>query len=394
MNATEKFYLKRNIWTIYIFNFFKGLIFFLPIYTLYLQQELFTAFNVTLIISIQAIGRILFEVPTGAIADLFGRKNTLIISAVVGIIALIFLGIGGSLMFFIIFAILNALSEGLQSGTDTAILFDSLKLIDKKTNFQKVVTWDIGAWQVGAIVSAIVGGTLASISLKLPVILTIIPWIISLLILFWLKEPKYDKESHRDILRQMRDSTKVIMHDTQLKIIFITSILIFSFSEIAYQLNPLLFTYKNIPIEYFGVISAVIFALAFLGSIITSHWLTTKFKDKTILIVSAIISPIILFSAAMTTGLWTAILIALGSLSWSVRLPIITDLTNRNIQSKHRATVLSIGSLFNILGLAILAPIFGLITDANTVAYTFKICALLSLTAIIPLMFIKGRKIK
>jgi fucose permease len=152
--------------------------------------------------------------------------------------------------------------------------------------------------------------------------------------------------------------------------------------------------FRSIPIEYFGIISAVIFALAFLSSIITSHYLTYKFKDKHILIASAIMSPVLLFSATLTTGLWTAVLVSLGSLSWGVRLPIITDLTNKNVESKHRATILSIGSLSNILGIAIFAPLLGIITDAYSINYTIKVCALIALTAIIPLMFIKEGRTK
>ena len=67
----------KNIRLMYASTFISGMLFFLPILALYFEKNLFTITNVALIFSIEAIAVTLLEVPTGAIADLFGRKKHL-----------------------------------------------------------------------------------------------------------------------------------------------------------------------------------------------------------------------------------------------------------------------------------------------------------------------------
>ncbi|NOQ55345.1 MAG: hypothetical protein GQ477_00915 [Nanohaloarchaea archaeon] len=96
------------------------MMFFLPIYALYLEQNLFTMTNVALIISIEAISAAVFEIPTGAIADIFGRKKTLISAYMFSLISIIFLYVGGSMLMFVFYAILNSVGRSLASGALTA----------------------------------------------------------------------------------------------------------------------------------------------------------------------------------------------------------------------------------------------------------------------------------
>lgn len=410
--------LKRNIWIIYLFNFLKGLMFFLPIYALYLQQELFTIFNVTLILAIQSIATLIFEVPSGAIADLFGRKRSLIISSIIGVIALIFLGIGNSLIFFIIYAILTAFSESLLSGTDVALLFDTLKNknqlekkdaillsessvgkkevpmlveeLQKQTSFKKVIALNNCMWPIGASISSMIGGILATISLKLPIWITIIPFTIASLIVFLIVEPKYEREKQRNIFSHMFNSVKIISKKKQILLLFLAGFLFYSFGEVAHELASIFYAFKNIPIGYYGFIFAGSFGLSFLGSYF-SHNISEKLGNKKTIILSALLPPFLLYGATITLGLWSAVLIVLGGLCWGVRWPVITHLINLEINSKNRVTIISIGNLANKLGLAIFAPFFGYFSGLYSINVAFKLIAFLSLLTVILLFFIKEK---
>jgi MFS family permease len=406
--------LKSNIWIIYVANFLKGLMFFLPIYALYLQQELFTVFNVALIISIQSVFVILLEVPSGAIADLFGRKNTLIVANIVAIIALIFLSIGTSLIFFIGYAIFIALSESLNSGTDIAILFDSIKNVNKEAkkeaialskaaiesktitplstdiHFKKVIGINSSMWQIGASISAVIGGVLAGQYLRLPIYATIIPFILALILTFFITEPQYQKEKHSNILTHISKSGKLFIKKKQLLILFVAGFLFFAFGEVEHQLNAIFFSFKGIPIEYFGLIFALIFGLSSLGFLI-SHAVSSKFGNKSTVIISEILSILLIFIATLTFGIWTSILIIISSLFWGIRGPIITHLTNLETASKNRATIISIGNLGNRLGLAICVPIFGIISDIYNINFVFQLTSGLSFTAVFVLLFLKDK---
>ena len=103
-------------------GFFRGFEFGIPIYALYLQEQLFTILNLTLMFSIYSFSILISEMPSGVIADLFGRKKTLILSNCFALIAIIFLSIGGSIFMFMLNAIFNGVGNSFQSGTDTAII--------------------------------------------------------------------------------------------------------------------------------------------------------------------------------------------------------------------------------------------------------------------------------
>jgi len=84
MMAFDQLTLKsRNIFLVYASLIAGGMLFFLPILALYFEETLFTVTNVALIFAVEAIAMVIFEVPTGAIADLFGRKRTLVLANLV-----------------------------------------------------------------------------------------------------------------------------------------------------------------------------------------------------------------------------------------------------------------------------------------------------------------------
>lgn len=77
-----------NIPLLCLITFLQGMTFFLPILSLYYEQTLFTVQNVAIIFAIEAIFSAIFEVPTGAIADLFGRKRTILVAYAINILAI------------------------------------------------------------------------------------------------------------------------------------------------------------------------------------------------------------------------------------------------------------------------------------------------------------------
>ncbi|MBT5023175.1 MFS transporter [Candidatus Woesearchaeota archaeon] len=418
----EKKFLLDKIKLIYLFSFLRGLEFFIPIRALYYQQELFTVFNVTLILAIRAISTTIFEVPSGAIADLFGRKKTLIVASIAGIIALIFLSIGQSLIFFVLYAVLIAIADSLVSGTDTAILFDTVKLFGNKTKpvtkkiavaqseadlgkkeapvipetikkfpkFKKVIAINNSMWPIGASISSIIGGFLAINSLRTPIIATILPFILVLIVALFIYDPPYKKEKHKNIFKHMFSSLKSVINNRQIIILSSAGLLFFAFAEVAHQLDPVFYEFKSISVGLFGIIFAATFGLSFVGSYM-SNWVSDKIGNKNTILITAIIPPFLLFGATLAFGIWSAVLIILSSIFWGLRWPITSHLMNIEVSSKQRATVISIGNLSRKLGFAIFAPIFGLFVDNYNINDAFKLLAVLSFFVSFLILFLKEK---
>jgi len=368
-----------------------GMLFFLPVIALYYEETLFSVTNVALIFAIEYFASVIFEVPTGAIADLFGRRKTIILDHIITLIALVFLFIGGSMTMFILYAVFNALAMSLNSGTDSAIIYDSLKEENKEKYYKKIIGTYHALWPLGASIGSIIGGYLATVSLNFPVLITFIPISIALIFTFFLKEPKYEKEEHRNIAKQMVNAIKFILNSRQIILLVIAGFLFYGFGEAMHHLSPLFFRFHEIPIVYFGYIVAVSFGFSSLGHYF-SHNISKWLGDKKSLIFAACLSPLFVILATFNTGLLVAALFVIPSFFFGIRNPIINHLINLEVSSKKRATVLSINNLMNSFGFVIIAPLVGYFAELYTINMAFRISAMFVALRIIVYLFLKDKK--
>ena len=380
----------RNIFLVYASSIAGGMLFFLPILALYFEESLFTATNVALIFAIEALAMVIFEIPTGAIADLFGRKKTLVMANFVVLIAVLFLYIGGSMLMFVLFAIFNSFARALASGTYSAFLYDTLKEEKQEHHYKMVIGTFYALWPVGASIGSVIGGYLAKISLSFSVGLSLIPLFFALILTLMLKEPKYEKEEHKDVLKHMFNSTKLIIHNKQLIVLALGGFILMAFGETIHLLGPLFFKFKEIPIELFGWITAFVFGFSSLGHYY-SHAISEKIGNKKTIIISVFSSALFLILATFSTKYIAILFFIVPSLFYGLRNPVINHLLNSEISSSKRATVISINNFLGQLGLAIFAPFIGYFAELYTINTAFMISAALMFSVTIIFFFLKNK---
>lgn len=381
----------RNIPIMYATTVIGGMLFFLPVLALYFEKELFTATNVAIIFAVEAFAGVLFEIPTGAIADLFGRRKTIIVDHIVTLVALLFLLIGGSMTMFILYAIFSAFARSLASGTDSAIIYDSLQEEGKEQHYKKIAGIYEALWPLGASVGSIIGGYLAKASLQLTVEATFIPIAIALVLTFFLKEPKYEKEEHKNIWRHMVNASKIIIHSKQLIVLVLAFFVMMALGESVHLLSPLFFKFKEIPIEYFGWITALTFGFSSIGFYI-SHDVSEKIGNKKTLILVSALSPLFILAATLLSGIPLVFFWTTASIYFGVKNPIIGHLLNLEVTSNKRATVISINNFMGQLGVAAIAPLFGYFAELYTIQTAVQLSAVLVLAVPLMLMFLDEKK--
>ena len=80
---------------------------------------------------------VILEIPSGAVADYLGRKTTLMIASICGIIAVLIYGSYPVITIFLIGELFFAISGALISGASEALVYDTLKKNKKRKYFQK-----------------------------------------------------------------------------------------------------------------------------------------------------------------------------------------------------------------------------------------------------------------
>jgi len=361
------------------------MLFFLPVLALYFEQELFTTTNVAAIFSVEAFALVLFEIPTGAIADLFGRRFTIILSSGVALCALFPLSVGGSMTMFILYAVLNALARSLASGTGSAMIFDSLQEEGREKQYKKLYGIFEALWPLGASVGSVIGGYLAKISLHLTITTSAIPLAVAFFLSFFLVEPVYAKAGHANIIRHMIDVSHLVIRNRQLIILVSAFFVMMALGESIHLLSPLFFQSKALSLEYFGWISALTFGFSSLGFYL-SHGVSELLGNKKTLIFTASLSPFFILGATLLSSVPLVMLWTSASIFFGIKNPIISHLLNLEVASSRRATIISINNFMGQLGVAIVVPIFGYFADLYTIQVAVQLSSVLVL--IVPIMFL------
>lgn len=185
--------MKKNLLIGYFLAFANELYLPIAIWLLFFLQYLdFT--QVAIIGALTTVSSNIFEIPTGAISDLIGRKWTLFWSFILSAIGLIIIFTGNIFLVFAIGRIINGIGQSLYSGTHESLMYDTLKSSGKEKQYDQVVARVESLVWIGLFIAAVSGGFLYDYWKLGPFIITTIIYIIAAFFSLFLEEPKVDSE--------------------------------------------------------------------------------------------------------------------------------------------------------------------------------------------------------
>ncbi len=367
------------------------LAFFLPVMVLFFNKIVNSIFLVAMLFSIQAIVGLIVDIPSSSLADLFGRKNIMVIGGFLTVISFVLLAFSYNFIALVIFSIIFSFKNALYSGTQEALLYESVKELKIEKDYKKINGQLVTLTYAGGIIGAIAGGFMAKSYLRLPFILSIPIAFIVLISMFFLTEPKYEKEPNKSIFMHMKGATKILLENKQLLLLTLFGLLSFGLGESTFHLTQIYYNFVGLPIQFFGIVAAI---GSFLGAIgaLSSHTVSKKLGNKKTLILFYLLYAISLILATIYLGYIGVGFIALMSLFGGVPGPIMDYLINKEATSKNRATILSLNTFMSNLGYIIFAPLLGYLANLYTIAFAFKISGILLFLSVILIFFIKDKK--
>ena len=128
----QKELLEKNISKIYLLKFFSMFLILMPVIVPFFNSLGIGMKGVYLIQCIFAVTVFILEVPSGYVADMLGRKKTLMSAFFLSALGFSLFPFAQNLTHLILAEIILGIGMSLSSGTDTAILYDTLEALKSK----------------------------------------------------------------------------------------------------------------------------------------------------------------------------------------------------------------------------------------------------------------------
>ena len=368
----------HDIWKYYGYIILSNVLFFLPVDIIFFQERGLNLMEIFLINSIFSIGVAIFEVPTGAIADMIGRKKSLIFGVLTWILSYILFFYGWSFFALTIAYLTWALGSALTSGADTALIYDILHKNKKSDDFKKYqgIAKMLGLFTVGA--SAIIGGIIAEFNLGYTFLLSIIPCLGCLYILSSIshEEDISHKEESEKYISVIIDSFQLIKSNIWLIWLLIISI-VFATGHVL--LRPILQIYSEnagLALGFFGIISAYWF---FVGA--GASALADKFDKKTKNLSYLFLVILWLVGMFLITNIlvkWGFLFFGIVAIACTIASIIIEHEILKATPKKRHATILSFANLFERIILAGVVALFGVYAEKEGVFFSLQVTSIIA----------------
>lgn len=356
-------YWQNPINRLYAFALFKHAAFFsavlVPFFT---EWGGLTLFQVQLLQSWFSIWVFFLEVPTGALADHLGRKQSIALGSLIIAIAVLVYGSIPNFYVFLLAEFIFAVGYAFVSGADQALLYDTLKVRGEEAKSKQVMGRYDAIYLTGMTIASAFGGFIAARwGLNAPQFATAIPMLLAAAIGLSIPEPKIHSDSQKPSYSQVvKQGLSVIKKNAVVRSLAIDSVLVASAAYfVVWFYQPVMLS-MGIPIAIYGLVHA--------GLLLSEIVVSTNFtflervlgKGSSYLKASAIMVTFsFVFMAIFPNYLTLALFIIIGGGIGYTRGTYITAMAQKHIDSRIRSTTLSSIGMLRRLSLFILNPLIG-----------------------------------
>jgi len=366
--------IRSNLWKIYAYKFISEFFLIVPVLIPYYMSHGLSSTQVFVIQASYALSVLLFEVPSGYLADVAGRRTTLILGAVLMPLGFGLYAFSGRFATFIAAEVLIALANSMRSGSDSALIYDTLLQLRDEERYKKFEGRSFFFTRLGTAASSVLGGFAALVSLHLPFYINIATCSVMLPLSLALVEPARSKLKSEHPWRTIFRVAKLSFAHGELRRLILYGALIQSTSIIAVWGSFLYYRSLGISVGLFGVLFAAVQLASAFGAR-RAHAIEKAVGFRTALALPLFIGPSFILLGAVRSPL-VILAIPFYAFLWGFNYPVLLDLMNRRIDSGVRATVLSVSSMTGCLSYAILAPLFGKLVDARSLSTAFIVMGL------------------
>ncbi len=403
------------MWKFKLYGFFKNLQFFEPYLLLILINWGYSFFHIGILVMIREVFTYVFEIPSGILADKYGKKNELLWCFVFYIISFLFYFLGPGWIVVILASIFYGLGESFRSGTHKAMELQWMEkeglLKYKAYVYGKTRSWSLYGSTINSIFAIL-------IILVIPAengifLLAIIPFLLDFLLISTYpsymnkRMPKSDLKWHQQLKQEFVDLIKIFKNQRLRKGVTTSATFDSIFKSLKDYIQPIiqgfiLVVLINYSLDesqedfWLKLILGIIYALFYFVSSFSSrnaYFIIQRMKNtkKTIDLLFDLLAVLLLLE---TIFMWLEVPIMIILLymliyaTYNLRRPILVGYIGELAPKDQRATILSVESQIKSMLTFVLAPILGLIADLTSIATLFVILAVVIF--VVNFLFLRG----
>jgi len=371
--------IANNIYKLYLIKVAKWFMLVMPIVVLFYNENGLAQFDIFILQGIYSIVVAALEIPTGYLADVMGRKKSLIAGSVLGFSGYLVYSFSYGFDGFLIAEIILGMGASLISGADSALLYDSLLAQEKEKDYLKFEGRATSIGNFAEAFAGIAGGLLATYSLRMPYYFQALVAFIAIPVSLSLLEPKIHKTLKDFKLNHIIKIIKyALVENKELRFnIIFSSIIGASTLTMAWFVQPY-FKLVHVPLVWYGILWTLLNLSVGITSLYAYKVEKQLGQKKTIFLITILISGGYLLIGSFESK-WAIGFIFLFYLVRGVATPVLKDYINKMTDSDVRATVLSVRNFLIRILFAIIGPMLGYLSDVYSLRMALTLAGILFL---------------
>lgn len=372
-DAVQATFVRRLTIRYYVFLFVKQLNLWAPLYILFVMARGFSLTEATLLSSVWWATAVALEVPTGMLADRWGRKTSLVLSSVFLVAAFVALYYAHTFWIIGLAYILWAASVSLASGADSALLYDSLLEAKAEESYRPIYGRAVSIAIVASGIGALAGGLLGEINLAWPILASACLAVVEIFILMTFREPRVDSSKGTPPLAQLKSLGSGVLTRPLWGILAVNAMIYTGVWVLGVFYQPHLIS-LGYRVAGLGVLYLIFKFIGAAGSLSSAKMGQRLGEHRQLFLMPLVLGVVVLAIGAVGAS-WVVVFIAMTYFINASLRPLISTLINQRVESRHRATVLSLSNLLGSLVLVPVQPLMGAFAETMGMAAGFYLIA-------------------
>lgn len=373
----------REIYKVYAANFLQGLATVASVtFTLYFLSHGLSQYQISALFSVFMISLALFEIPTGGFADTFGHKASVALGLMLHSLSFLSFALLTTFPGFLFGMIVGALGLAFQSGAYSSLVHDMLQKLEKPQDFEKVMGRGLAFFEVAAILASFLGPFFYKIYPNSTQVIAFIVILLSSAVIYSIRW-EFTKTSHVKLryVTNIKNGIKLTMMNTRLLAIVVVGIAL-TVSRMLMNQN-ISQPYQlaiGVNVEFIGVAASIVAAMTALVYAY-AHKVSGRIGPLYSLLLIILIPSISCFILGINTSLFIGVFFLIFFYSGhAYRDPALMKITNDQVNSEQRSTMVSTVSFLTSIVVGLLLPIWGTIIDVSGIRSTLFYLGFYTLT--------------